>query len=127
MAQWFLKMTTYADELLDALDDIEFPENVKAMQRNWIGRSHGVDIDFPIVDSEDVIRAFTTRPDTIFGVTFVTLAPEHPLCESLVLGPNMRPVTANWRTNALECLSLIESICYVTKRVSSLVAMRPIH
>ena len=66
MAQWFLKMTTYADELLDALDDIEFPENVKAMQRNWIGRSHGVDIDFPIVGSEDVIRAFTTRPETIF-------------------------------------------------------------
>ncbi len=86
MAQWFLKMTSYADELLDSLEEIEFPENVKTMQRNWIGRSHGVEIDFPIIDETDVIRAFTTRPDTIFGVTFVTLAPEHPLCETLVAG-----------------------------------------
>ena len=56
------------------------------MQRNWIGRSHGAEIHFPVVDSEEVIKAFTTRPDTIFGVTFVTLAPEHPLCEPLVSG-----------------------------------------
>ena len=84
MAQWFLKMTEYADELLDELEHIGFPENVKAMQRNWIGRSHGADIHFPIKGSDEIIKAFTTRPDTIFGVTFVTLAPEHPLCETLV-------------------------------------------
>ena len=105
MAQWFLKMTTYADELLDSLEEIEFPENVKAMQRNWIGRSHGVDIDFPIVDEDEVIRAFTTRPDTIFGVTFVTLAPEHPLCEKLVSGTDFEE---EYRELADECARMSE-------------------
>ena len=105
MAQWFLKMTEYADELLDSLEGIEFPENVKAMQRNWIGRSHGVDIHFPIVDSDEVIQAFTTRPDTIFGVTFVTLAPEHPLCEDLVKGTEFE---ADYRVLADECAKISE-------------------
>jgi|ETNmetMinimDraft_32_1059908.scaffolds.fasta_scaffold00741_4 leucyl-tRNA synthetase len=105
MAQWFLKMTEYADELLDSLEDIEFPENVKAMQRNWIGRSHGADIHFPVVDSEDVIKAFTTRPDTIFGVTFVTLAPEHPLCEDLVVGTEFEVA---YRELADECAKISE-------------------
>ena len=105
MAQWFLKMTEYADELLDSLEGIEFPENVKAMQRNWIGRSHGVDIHFPIVDSGEVIQAFTTRPDTIFGVTFVTLAPEHPLCEDLVKGTEFE---ADYRVLADECAKISE-------------------
>jgi len=105
MAQWFLKMTEYADELLDELEHIEFPENVKAMQRNWIGRSHGVDIHFPIVDSDEVIRTFTTRPDTIFGVTFVTLAPEHTLCETLVAGTEFE---ASYRELADECARLSE-------------------
>ncbi len=105
MAQWFLKMTKYADELLDSLDDIEFPENVKAMQRNWIGRSHGSDIHFPVVGSDDVIKAFTTRPDTIFGVTFVTLAPEHPLCSELVSGTEYEVA---YRELADECAKISE-------------------
>ena len=105
MAQWFLKMTKYADELLDSLDDIEFPENVKAMQRNWIGRSHGSDIHFPVVGSDDVIKAFTTRPDTIFGVTFVTLAPEHPLCSELVSGTEYEGA---YRELADECAKISE-------------------
>jgi leucyl-tRNA synthetase len=105
MAQWFLKMTEYADELLDDLEEIEFPENVKAMQRNWIGRSHGAEIHFPIVDSDDVIQAFTTRPDTIFGVTFVTLAPEHPLCEKLVSGTEFEN---DYRELADECARMSE-------------------
>jgi leucyl-tRNA synthetase len=105
MAQWFLKMTEYADELLDELENIEFPENVKAMQRNWIGRSHGADIHFPIVGSHDVIKAFTTRPDTIFGVTFVTLAPEHPLCEQLVSGTEFE---SQYRDLADECAKMSE-------------------
>ena len=100
MAQWFLKMTAYADELLDDLDEIGFPENVKAMQRNWIGRSHGAEIHFPVVDADAVIEAFTTRPDTIFGVTFVTLAPEHPLCERLVAGTEFEEA---YRELADEC------------------------
>ena len=86
MAQWFLRMTEYSDELLDELENISFPENVKAMQRNWIGRSDGAQIEFSVVDSNSKIKVFTTRPDTIFGATFITLSPEHPLCEELCSG-----------------------------------------
>ena len=105
MAQWFLRMTEYADELLDELDDIEFPENVKAMQRNWIGRSQGAHINFRVVGSESTIGAFTTRPDTIFGVTFVTLSPEHPLCQELVSGTEYEEA---WRQLRNECLKMTE-------------------
>jgi leucyl-tRNA synthetase len=86
MSQWFLDITKYAQELLDGLETIDFPENVKSLQQDWIGRSEGVEIDFRIEDSTDKIRVFTTRPDTLFGVTFVTLAPEHPLAQQLVKG-----------------------------------------
>ena len=78
MAQWFLKMTEYSDELLDSLDEIEFPENVKAMQRNWIAVPESGD-QIQHRESDVEISCFTTRPDTIFGVTFLTLSPEHPL------------------------------------------------
>jgi len=105
MAQWFLCMTKYADELLDELDHIDFPENVKAMQRNWIGRSNGAHIDFKISNSDSVIGAFTTRPDTIFGVTFVTLSPEHPLCEELVSGTEYEK---GWRELRDECSRMSE-------------------
>ncbi len=87
MDQWFLRITNYAQELLDSLDDINFPDHVKALQRDWLGRSEGALIKFHVDGDEDlVIETFTTRPDTIFGVTFVTLAPENPLCEILVKG-----------------------------------------
>ena len=86
MSQWFLDITKYSQELLDGLDTIEFPENVKALQRDWIGRSEGAEIEFAVENSNEKIRVFTTRPDTLFGVTFVTLAPEHDLAEQLVLG-----------------------------------------
>ena len=105
MAQWFVRMTEYSDELLDELEHISFPENVKAMQRNWIGRSHGAHIDFPVVDSESVIGAFTTRPDTIFGVTFLTLSPEHPLCEELCSGSEWEE---GWRALKEECSRMSE-------------------
>lgn len=105
MAQWFLKMTMYADELLEELDEIEFPENVKTMQRNWIGRSQGAHINFEIVDSGSVIGAFTTRPDTIFGVTFVTLSPEHPLCQELVSGTEYEEA---WTELRDECSRMTE-------------------
>jgi len=105
MAQWFVRMTEYSDELLDELDNISFPENVKAMQRNWIGRSHGAHIDFPVVDSDSLIGAFTTRPDTIFGATFVTLSPEHPLCEELCLGTEWEE---GWRELRDECARMSE-------------------
>ena len=105
MAQWFLRMTEYSDELLDELDHIVFPENVKAMQRNWIGRSHGAHIEFPVAGLDAVVGVFTTRPDTIFGVTFVTLSPEHPLCEQLCTGTEWE---AGWRNLRDECARMSE-------------------
>jgi leucyl-tRNA synthetase len=80
LEQWFFKITEYAEELLTSLDDLEWPERVKAMQRNWIGRSEGVEFDLPLADdSSKALRVFTTRPDTGFGVTYAVVAPEHPL------------------------------------------------
>jgi leucyl-tRNA synthetase len=87
MYGWFLKITDYADELLDGLDQLTgWPEKVRTMQRNWIGRSKGLACDFKLEDSEETITIFTTRPDTIFGVTFMSLAVEHPLVEKLIQG-----------------------------------------
>ena len=91
LTQWFLKITDYADELLADLSKLEggWPDRVLSMQRNWIGKSVGAEITFPLQSGEGDIKVFTTRPDTVFGVTFMTLAPEHPLVESLISGkPN---------------------------------------
>ncbi len=79
LVQWFFKITEYAEELLDFSKMIEWPERVKAMQTNWIGKSSGTEVDFKIENSEEYIKVFTTRPDTLFGVTFMALPPEHPL------------------------------------------------
>ncbi|RMG61430.1 MAG: leucine--tRNA ligase [Deltaproteobacteria bacterium] len=80
MEQWFLKITEYAEELLDFTYRMEgWPEKVLIMQRNWIGKSTGAEIDFPLEGSDEKIRVFTTRPDTVFGATFMSIAPEHPL------------------------------------------------
>jgi leucyl-tRNA synthetase len=88
MPQWYLKITAYADRLRAGLDTIDWPEGIKQMQREWIGRSEGAEVDFPVAApgggvEEDVIRVFTTRPDTLFGATFMVLAPEHPLVQKL--------------------------------------------
>ena len=84
--QWFFKITNYADELLNGLDQLDWPERVKTMQRNWIGKSEGTLVNFHIKGSDDVIPIFTTRPDTLFGVTFIVFAPEHPKVMELVAG-----------------------------------------
>jgi leucyl-tRNA synthetase len=86
--QWFLRITDYAGELLAAIDELEdgWPERVLLMQRNWIGRSEGAEIDFTLPDTSERIRVFTTRVDTIYGATCVILAPEHPLVAQLVKG-----------------------------------------
>ena len=83
--QWFFKITDYADKLLEGLDRLEgWPEHVKTMQRNWIGKSEGAEVDFPVEGIDVKIRIFTTRPDTLWGVTFMAIAPESPLVEQIV-------------------------------------------
>jgi len=87
MPQWYFKITDYAEELLN-MDDLEWPEKIKQMQKNWIGKSEGVTIDFQIEGSSEKISTFTTRIDTLFGVTFLVLAPEHPAIKKLNLEKN---------------------------------------
>ncbi len=83
--QWFFKITNYADELLEWTDKLPgWPERVLSMQRNWIGKSYGCEIEFSVAERDEKVKVFTTRPDTLFGATFMSLAPEHPLVQSLV-------------------------------------------
>jgi leucyl-tRNA synthetase len=81
--QWFFKITEYADEMLEATDDLNWTEMVKTMQKNWIGRSQGAEVEFKVDERDDILTVFTTRPDTLFGATFVVLSPEHELAKSL--------------------------------------------
>jgi leucyl-tRNA synthetase len=95
LRQWVLKITEYADALLAGLDDVDWPASTKEMQRNWIGRSDGAEIDFAIVDNtRDRLRVFTTRPDTLFGATYMVLAPEHELVDALTRTAQRRAVAA---------------------------------
>ena len=82
-SQWMLKITDYAQKLLDGLDEVDFIEKVKVQQRNWIGRSEGAEVDFAVAGSDRKIRVYTTRPDTLFGATYMVLAPEHPLLDEM--------------------------------------------
>jgi leucyl-tRNA synthetase len=84
MHGWFFRITNYAEELLSECDNLQgWPEKVLTMQRNWIGKSIGAEINFPVENSDEVLKIFTTRPDTIFGATFMSIAPEHPLVSSI--------------------------------------------
>lgn len=83
LKQWFFKITDYADRLLEDLDDLDWSEAIKSMQRNWIGKSKGAEVNFKIENQEARIKVFTTRPDTLFGATFMVLAPEHPTVERI--------------------------------------------
>ena len=78
---WFLRITEYADKLLDGLKHVDFPANIKAQQENWIGRSTGAFVNFTLSGTDETLRIYTTRPDTLFGVTFMVMAPEHPLID----------------------------------------------
>ena len=90
LSQWYLKITDYAEELLTGHEELRghWPEQVLAMQKNWIGKSYGTEIDFVLEDGKTKIPAFTTRPDTLYGVTYVVLAPEHPVVEDIILKDN---------------------------------------
>ncbi len=101
MEQWFYKITAYAQELLDDLDDLDWPEKVKIMQRNWIGRSEGAQFGLPVADADgrprtdvDPVQVYTTRPDTSFGMTFAVMSPEHPMVDTLTTSEQRDAVAA---------------------------------
>lgn len=103
LKQWMLKITAYADRLLEGLDGLDWPESVKEMQRNWIGRSEGAKVRFPIDKHPDKsIEVFTTRPDTLFGATYMVLAPEHPLVKQITVPGEEKTVGEYCRETALK-------------------------
>jgi len=99
LTQWMLRITAYADRLADELDLVDWPEPIRLMQRNWIGRSEGARVDFPIEGREDAISVFTTRPDTLFGATYMVLSPEHPLVEEIT-GAAQRDAVRQYQAQA---------------------------
>lgn len=94
MKQWMLKITAYADRLIDDLEDVNWPENIKDMQRHWIGRSEGAEVDFKIKGTDKQFRVFTTRPDTLFGATYTVLAPEHEFVKDITTPEQKEAVQA---------------------------------
>lgn len=94
MKQWVLKITEYADRLLEDLEELDWPENIKEMQRNWIGRSEGAEVTFKVKDHDESFQIFTTRPDTLFGATYAVLAPEHDLVMKIVTEEQREAVEA---------------------------------
>ncbi len=138
LEQWFFRITSYADELLSGLDDLEWPERVKTMQRNWIGRSEGAEYDL-VVEGRDgsdgqeplVLRVFTTRPDTSFGMTYAVVAPEHPLVDQLTT-PEHRSEVEALRVRAaasteLERLSESGAAPGQARRLHRLLGDQPLH
>jgi leucyl-tRNA synthetase len=99
LRQWLMRITAYADRLLDDLEPLDWSESIKQMQRNWIGRSEGAEVDFPLADHPDVIRVFTTRPDTLFGATYMVLAPEHSLVDKITT-PDQRGAVKAYQEQA---------------------------
>ncbi|MBF0663384.1 leucine--tRNA ligase [Rhodococcus sp. (in: high G+C Gram-positive bacteria)] len=100
LQQWMMRITAYSDRLIDDLEYLDWPEKVKSMQRNWIGRSHGAQVKFGVAGHDSDIEVFTTRPDTLFGATYVTLAPEHPLVDEIVAASWPEGVDARWTGGA---------------------------
>ncbi len=98
MRQWMLRITEYAERLIEDLDLVDWPESIKLLQRNWIGRSEGATVRFPIVNSNHSIEVFTTRPDTLFGATYMVLSPEHPLVDKIA-SPTQQDAIATYRAS----------------------------
>ena len=99
MRQWVLKITAYAERLLEDLDILDWSEAIKEMQRNWIGKSVGADVDFSLENSEEILRVFTTRPDTLFGATYMVLAPEHPLAQKITIEKTKKAISDYIKTS----------------------------
>ena len=99
LKQWFFKITEYADELLEGIDSLDWPEKIKTMQRNWIGKSVGAEIRFKLEDSGKAVNVFTTRPDTLFGATYIVLAPEHPMTQEIATDSQKEAVAAYIRAS----------------------------
>ncbi|HXL05003.1 MAG TPA: leucine--tRNA ligase [Bacillota bacterium] len=117
LEQWFFKITDYADRLLENLDKLEnWPEKVKMMQKNWIGRSEGVEVVFKLKDTGDDIPVFTTRHDTIFGVTYLVLAPEHHLVEKIIEGSSREQEIRNF-IEEVTCASEIDRTSELTEKI----------
>ncbi|MCJ7551626.1 MAG: leucine--tRNA ligase [Anaerolineae bacterium] len=100
--QWFIRTTAYADELYDGLDHLDWPEHILTMQRHWIGRHEGLEIDLPVAGQDEMIQVFTSRVDTFFGVTFVVLAPEHPAIGHIVTSEQADAVAVFCRAASLQ-------------------------
>jgi leucyl-tRNA synthetase len=94
MRQWMLRITEYAERLLRGLDDLDWPESIKELQRNWIGRSEGAEVKFPLADGARALTVFTTRPDTLYGATYMVLSPEHPWVDELATAQQREAVDA---------------------------------
>ncbi len=118
LRQWMMRITAYADRLVDDLDLLDWPEKVKSMQRNWIGRSHGARVTFKA--GEDAIEVFTTRPDTLFGATYMVLAPEHPLVDKLTAASWPEGVDERWTGGAATPAEAIKEYRVAASRKSEL-------
>lgn len=120
LSQWMMRITAYADRLADELDHVEWPESIKAMQRNWIGRSQGAAVEFAVDGVHERIEVFTTRPDTIFGTTFMVLAPEHPLVDALVADSWPDETKTAWTAGATSPAEAVSAYRQAASRKSDL-------
>ena len=102
LKQWLLRIPHYAERLLEGIDNLDWPEGIKDMQRNWIGRSTGADVDFRVEGLEETLTVFTTRPDTLFGATYMVMAPEHPLLDKITIGESRDQVEKYIKAAALK-------------------------
>jgi len=94
LRQWILKITDYAEKLLEGLDELDWPESTLAMQKNWIGKSNGANVTFKLDGHDETVTVFTTRPDTLFGATYMVVSPEHPILEKIVTPEQKEAVKA---------------------------------
>ena len=105
-----LRITKYSESLLDGLDDLDWPEGIKELQRNWIGRSEGAEMTFDLPSINESLTVFTTRPDTLFGATYMVIAPEHPLVQYLTITEKKKEVNNTKDTIMQQCQTIHSSL-----------------